>query len=56
MKEGGAIMICPNCGAYLNEGTEFCETCGTFIPVEKKKPDEKPEGFSPGFGYQSFVM
>ena len=33
-------MICPNCGAYLNEGAEFCDACGTFIPVEKKKPDE----------------
>ena len=33
-------MICPNCGAYLADGSDFCEQCGTFMPVEKKKPEE----------------
>ena len=26
-------MFCPNCGAYLNDGTRFCSKCGSAQPI-----------------------
>ena len=27
------MLICPNCGKELAEGTAFCDNCGTAIPA-----------------------
>lgn len=37
------MVVCPNCGAQLPDGTKFCVNCGQKLVVEQPAPQPAPQ-------------
>jgi len=60
------LLICPKCGAKVNEGDDFCENCGekqsriipsrqTVSPGPSREPSPQPPGPAKGFPRMAIV-
>lgn len=48
-------MICPHCGAEVEDGVKYCPVCGSAMSVEQAAtPGTADQGVAPGTGNQSF--